>query len=240
LNIIIGQLCIVATCFAPTSADHLVPDAADMKDTYGVKLRTVFAEAYRGEVALQALYVPSFVNEFAVGLRTTAASGGAEVFLLEPSSSIWETELLRLYESGEIGAVGRDGKPVPLEQNKAYQKLKKRSPADYRKIGVRVRTRPIPQALADRIRSVWFAMLRGVRRDEEEVDGAVLDGETYHISAVIDGRPVGGSVYSPDDSMPKTWRLAHLVDRISEYAQASVDLAALTKAIQEAEQVIRP
>lgn len=237
LHLIIRQLMIAVAFLGAASTDHLVPDADDMKDEYGVKLHFVFAEAYREGVTLRALYVPSFVNEFAVGIRPGTKTGDMEVFLLEPTSSVWTTEVLRLYESGEIRASGPDGKPIPLEKNRSYQKLKKRSPPDYRKISIRVRTRAIPPALANRVRTVWVAMLRGVKPDEGDRLGT--DGETYHISAPLNGRQVSGSVWSPEETgMPKTWNLARLVDRLSEYARGSVDETALTNAVQEAEKVI--
>jgi len=80
--------------------------------------------------------------EIAVGVQVTR--GGAEAFLLSPSSQIWNTEVLKEYEEGKLRSYV-NGKPVALQDDKNYQRLKRTTPRDYRKIGVTRRARPIPK-----------------------------------------------------------------------------------------------
>lgn len=233
LSFLTRCILISATFLGPPRADHLVPDEDKMKDEYGVKLQAVFVEAYKSGVILRALYVSSFVPEYAVGMRPGPKQGELELFLLEPSSSVWQTELIRSYETGKTKSLGPDGKPIPLEKDKVYQEIKTRSPSDHRKIKVAVKTRIMPKALADRLKTVWVARLKKVKPEQEL--WTRTDGPAYHFAATIDGRQVGGVVGSPEKDMPKMWRLARLVDRMADYTLGSVDVPTLMKALEEAE-----
>jgi hypothetical protein len=74
----------------------------------------------------------SFTKEYVVGLQIGDA--GAQAFVLEASSSIWDTELLEMYKTGEIGPTTTpDGKEIKLEQDEEYKALERRTPADYRR-----------------------------------------------------------------------------------------------------------
>lgn len=234
-------LLIVVALQGPAGRDHLVPDREALQDEYGVKLRTLFAEADRDEVMLQALFVPSFVKEFAVGVRPRPGTGEIEAFVLEPASSVWDTELVRMYETGEMKSYGRNGKQVPLGKNSNYLDLKKRTPSDYRNIKVIVKSRPLPPAMAKRLRTLWDAMLREVKPDDDDENGFDSDGETYHISARFQERGrVSGSVWSPSEETPKTWHITRLVHSLHDYASRLVPLDALSAVVERAERAILP
>jgi hypothetical protein len=74
----------------------------------------------------------SFAKEYVIGLQIGDA--GAQAFVREASSSVWDTKLLEMYKTGEIGPTTTpDGKEIPFEQDEEYKALKRRTPADYRR-----------------------------------------------------------------------------------------------------------
>lgn len=121
------SLALVAVCAPLARAqEHLIPaaDVFENPDDYDLKVRHVFTRVFDKGVTLRVLVTPSFVKEYAVGLFVTDKK--VEVFVLEPSSQIWNTELIKMYEEGKLMAYTRKGKKIPLEENEAYKRLKKR------------------------------------------------------------------------------------------------------------------
>ena len=216
-----------------TAQDHLVPDTSVFADpdSYLLKIRHVFAPAFEPDITLRALVLGSFDKEYIVGLRIGDA--GAEAFLLEASSSIWDTELLEMYKTGEIGpAMTLDGKEIPLEQDEEYKALKKRTPADYRDIKAVRRAKPLPRDLTEGIKKLWDVMLLGVRHPEEERDG--LDGTTYHFSAWVQGRgDLSGHIWQPGPES-KTGHLARLSRALAKFARGDGSVEVLTKDFEAA------
>lgn len=224
---------------APADAqDHLNPDTSAFADpdSHLLKCRHVFASAFEHEVTLRALVLPSFTKEYVVGIQVGDA--GAEAFVLEPSSSIWDTELLEMYKKGEIGpSLTSDGKEIPLDQDQAYKALKKRAPEDYRAIKAIRRARPLPRAVADGIKTLWKAMLLAVRHSEKE-DG--LDGITYHFSAWVQGRgDLSGHIWTPEPES-KAGQLARLAEAVADFARGAAPLQTLVVRLEAAEKSIVP
>ena len=217
--------------------DHLVsdPSAFADPDSYLLKCRHVFAPAFEHGIRLRALVLGSFTKEYVVGLQFGDA--GAQAFVLEPSSSIWDTELLEMYKTGEIGlATGPDGKEIPLEQDEAYKELKKRTPADYRAIKAVRRARPLPRNVADGIKTLWEVMLLEARHAKKSGDG--LDGTTYRFSASVSGRgDLSGHTWSPDPES-KTGQLARLAEALAEFAKGTGSLKTLTTRFEAARKSI--
>jgi hypothetical protein len=214
----------LSTLLAVTSSglaqDHLIPDASAFvdPDEYELKLRHVFGQAFDGGVILRALILPSFKLEYAVGIKVVGDR--AEVFVIEPSSIIWDTKLIRMIEIGEIKQFGRDGKIMPLEQNETLNVLKKRTPADYRSIKVTRKAKSLPKELGDEIRDLWEKMLMDIRRSTE----GVLDVVTYHFSAFFEGHgEISGHVSSPAVES-KTGRLVTLAETLADFARAKAEL----------------
>ena len=213
--------------------EHLIPDTDVFTDPdeYKIKMRHIFAQAFEAGVTLRVLVTPSFsTKEHVAGLLETDKA--VEVFVLEPSLRIWDTELLKMYESGEIGTVTKDGKEIPLEQNVAYQKLKKTTPADYRAIKAKRQARPIPKEVAGEIKSLWEEMLLNVRHPSKPDGGK--DGVTYDFSAWIAGwGDLSGHIWSPKPES-KTGRLTKLADTLADYARGKADLDKLKERLKEA------
>jgi hypothetical protein len=229
------SLALIAICASSLRAqDHLIPDTDVFTDPdeYKLKMRHIFARAFEDDVKLRVLVTPSFsAKESVAGLNET--DNAVEAFVLEPSSSIWDTELLKMYATGEIGlASTMDGKEIPLEQDKAYQKLKKNTPADYRAIKAKRLARPIPKEVAGEIKGLWKEMLLNVKHPAESEDG--LDGTTYDFSAWIYGRgDLSGHIWSPKPES-KTGRLTRLADTLADYARGKADLDKLKGRLKEA------
>ena len=238
----LAGLALLMSLACPARAqDHLVPDASAFVDPneYLLKLRHVFAQAFEEGVKLRALVIPSFQKEYVVGLQTRGK--GVEAFVLEPTSIIWDTELVRLYEKGEIKTFTHEGgkyKEVPPEKSVALKRLKEKTPADYRNIKATRRARPIPGELAGDIEAIWTTMLLDVRHVEKPDD--IMDGVTYHFSARIGVRgEISGQTDSPEEES-KTGRLAALADAMGDYARGKVNLDPLKEKLEPARRSIHP
>jgi hypothetical protein len=234
MKIGILSLALIGICASSLRAqEHLIPDTNVFTDPdeYKLKMRHIFAQAFEDGVTLRVLVTPSFsTKEHVAGLLQRDKA--VEVFVLEPSSSIWDTEILKMYETGEAGSVDGDGKEIPLEQNEAYQKLKKSTPADYRAIKAKRQARPIPKELAGEIKGLWKEMLLNVRHPSEGNDG--LDGVTYDFSASVGSRgELSGHIWSPEPES-KTGRLTNLADTLADYARGKADLDKLKERLKEA------
>ena len=182
------------------------------------KYGTSSAQAFDEGVILRCLVLPSFHDEYAVGLHVKRER--AEAFVLEPSSWIWNTELVRLRQNGEIKDVtglGKEMKVIPPEKSEALKKLKEKTPADYRSIKATRRARVLPRDLADEIEVVWKEMLLDVRHPKEPILGN--DGVIYHFSARLEWRgEISGHTWSPDPDS-RTGRLTSLADALGDYAR---------------------
>jgi hypothetical protein len=71
--------------------EHLVPEASLLAtyDEYELKIHEVFASAYSDDVVCKVVFLNAFLPEEVVGLRKTPS--GHKVFLMKPSSIIWDT-----------------------------------------------------------------------------------------------------------------------------------------------------
>jgi hypothetical protein len=228
---------VLLTSLARSSAaqDHLLPNvnAFAEPDGYLLKMRHIFAQAFDGGVILRALVLPSFENEYVVGLQDIR--GGVEAFVLEPSFNIWHTQLVEDFED-EIKELTRAGEAIPPETTAQLKKLKGETPADYRTIKATRHACALPREVSEEIRGVWKKMLLDVRHPKEPRDG--LDGITYHFSAFFVGwGELSGEAWSPD-AESKTGRLVSLAEALGDYARGKVDLNMLTKTLEQAKRAI--
>jgi hypothetical protein len=119
---LIALALLVAIAHPASAQDHLIPDRSAFADpdSYLLKIRHAFAPAFEHDITLRALVLRSFEKEYVVGLQIGDA--GAQAFVLEASSPIWDTEVLEMYKTGEIGRTTTpDGKEIPLEQDEEYK-----------------------------------------------------------------------------------------------------------------------
>jgi hypothetical protein len=110
--------------------------------------------------------------------------------------------------------------------------MKKRAPSEYRQIQVHTDTRPISDALTERIRNIWRDMLLDAR---EPTDGNLgVDGEDYHLSMSLEGRgTVSATVWSPSGG--KTSAFVSLGEALADYARGRADEAALIRRLRPLE-----
>jgi hypothetical protein len=217
--------------------EHLIPETGMLAeyDEYDFKVREVFATAQTHEVVCRVVILVSFMPEAEAGVRKTPT--GHQAFCITPSSAIWDTEIIRMHEAGQIHSFNKDGKELTLEENESYQALKKRTPADFRKITTEVKTVPIDDVLAKRITAIWERMLLATRYPKEHRQG--LDGASYHFSMFVSGRGViSGQVWSPAERT-KTAALVDLAYTLALFANGKTELEAVKKAISRAEKLIK-
>jgi hypothetical protein len=227
-------LCLAIALFAIASAlaqDHLKPEGDPLtQDEYHGKIREVFANVLRHDIIVQVLLVPSFQPEEIAGIRRSEK--GFEAFASKPSAQIWTTFNIQEIESGKERWLDERGKPIPPEKNPSLPDMKKRAPSDYRQIHVHTDTRPISDALTDRIRSIWEDMLLNARQPTDRNLGT--DGEDYHFSMRIRTRgTVSATIWSPSGG--KTLALVLLGEVLADYARGRADEAALIKRLKALE-----
>jgi hypothetical protein len=229
---------IITTLLTASQAqEHLAPEPGLLAeyDEYFFKVREVFAAAQADDVICRVVILESFVPELLVGVRKTGH--GHDIFRITPSSAIWDTELVRMYESGQFTSFNKDGKKLTLEENESYQTLKKNTPADFRKITTAVKAVAVDEALARRIAAIWERMLLAARHPKEPRQG--LDGASYHFSMSVSGRGViTGQVWSPDEKT-KTGALVELAYALSEFATGHSDIEALKKTVSRVEKLTK-
>ncbi len=213
--------------------EHLVPEPGILAeaDEYHAKIRQVFASAYADDVILRVVSLVSFQPEEVAGIRKTG--GGYEAFVITPSSTIWNTELVRLQESGQIATLDKDAKPIPPEKDKSFQDFKRRTPSDIRKITVQTKFAAISGPLAQRITRVWQTMLLDSRHPKKPRLG--FDGATYHFSMWIGEHGiVSAAVWLPDERT-RTFKFVGLANALSIYARGKSDETALEKFLKPLE-----
>jgi len=230
---LLGLMVVCGLC----AQEHLEPETGVLAnpDRYSLKVQEVFSSALTNQAVCQAVILASFEPERMVGLQRS--DKGIEAFSLSPSSTIWDTEVIALHESGEIETWDTNFHKLSLAENESYQALKKATPADYRSIKVTVKAQPIDEALGGRIATVWKRMLMGVRHPKEKRAGC--DGVTYHFSMWIKGRGIlSGQVWSPD-SKSRTAALVELTEALSRYAEGNLNAAELGRTVLRAEKAAK-
>jgi hypothetical protein len=201
-----------------SAQDHLAPewDSFGLPNEYHEKIRQLFEEGFRQDVVLRVLILESFTTESLAGIRKT--SDGFEAFSLRAKSNIGDTELLKIYEKGQIFSLERDGTRTPGVETKEYQELKKRTPADFRDIPVERMQRRLPKQTVDQIADIWKIMLRGTRYPEKGRFGK--DGTTYYFAMKDSGGVfMAGMVWSPNKPS-RTEQLVQLAEMLRGYVES--------------------
>jgi hypothetical protein len=163
-------LALFAAAVSALAQDHLIPERGvfTQDEAYHIKVRELLAEAFGGEIVLQAVFLPSFEPEAIAGIRKT--DNGFEAFASRSSYHIAE----------KIGAA----------------QLSKESPPDFRDLTVHTKTCAISGALTERIRRIWQDMVLNARYPKSPRVGT--DGMDVHFSLWVLGHGfVGGQIWSP-------------------------------------------
>jgi hypothetical protein len=203
-----------------SAQEHLVPEAHDFGKVieYHQKIRHLFDDAFRPDVLLRVVIIESFSTESVIGIRKV--SNGFEVFHLRAKTHIWDTELLKDYEEGRIFSLDRDGNQTPGVETEGYRDLKRRTPADFRDIGVEPAQRGLPKVTVDEVADIWRAMLLETRYPKRIRLGK--DGTSYYF-AMRDNFAVSmnGMVWSPAKSS-RTNLLVQLAESLKDYIESKI------------------
>jgi len=194
----------------PRAEDHLEPDgsilgASAFLADYDVMLRDVLHAAYARDVEVRMIAQPSFVPEYAVGLRGGKTIGKGDfkmvvagppyrIFALSPAASVWTYQSIAMLKSGQTRMVGENAQQL---QKKEIERAQASVPANPRDLKVSQCEIGIDDALGGRIIEVWRKMLMRTRYSQQNMNGA--DGATYDFSMFVRGvGPLAGKVWSPD------------------------------------------
>ena len=193
----------------PRPEDHLEPShsvlGGGFKTSYEFMLRDVLHAAYEPDVQLRMVGQPSFIPEFAVGLRGgktigkgdfKSVVGGApyRIFGLTPAASVWIYESIASMKRGAASATDEKSRALTL---KSVEKLQASVPADIRDVKVARCEMDISDVLGDRITQVWRKMLMRTRYSQQNLNGT--DGAFYDFSMFSRGLgDLSGHVWLPD------------------------------------------
>jgi hypothetical protein len=156
---------------APALAqDRVTPETGILgeESAYHRAIRAVFAETFRSDIVLQAIFVPSFEPEAVAGIRKT--SRGFEAFASRSSHIIGQ-----IYEA----AILKKGTP------------------DLHQVTVQTKTHAISAALTQRIQRVWKDMLLAARHSKSTVIG-FDGMDVHFSMPVQGRGIISGKVWSPE------------------------------------------
>ena len=199
---------------------NLVPEAGILAeyDSYDYKVRTLFAKGYSRGIVFRMVCRPSFTPEWLVGVRK--ANGGYSAFVLRPQEHIWKTELVPMYESGQITEIVMDdsGASVSRIATNDISRLKREVPQDFRKIPVEEQSCALDPHISELLARCWSRMLLGSRHPRQSSLGC--DGTTYHFSMRVRERGiVSGRALSPSPQS-QTGLLSSLGELLATYIEA--------------------
>lgn len=190
-------------------------------DSYYYKVGALFSRGYENDVVFRMVCIPSFEPEWMVGIREDGETYTA--FVLRPEIHIWKTELIPMYESGQIKRIVTDEKGEVMAQiaSNDIARLKSEVPKDFRKIGVAEKSEAIDAETARLLAELWSGMLLAARHPRETSAG--LDGVTYHFSMLIPGQAIAsGKIWTPSPDT-RTGMLSTLGELLAAYVDAAPD-----------------
>jgi hypothetical protein len=229
--------------------DHLEPEhsvlgGAGFLSGYDALVRDLLHQAYDPSVQVRMVAMPSFVPEYAVGLRGgkklgkgafTATTRGApyRIFVLSPEVQIWTYESIASLHRGQQHALGKEGAAL---QKQAIARLQSRVPADPHNVKITRCEVGISDGLGDRIVKAWEMVLLSTRYSAQYPGGA--DGVSYHFSGFVPkAGMLDGQVWTPprDTATGTLVTLADTMRAICEKKNGATE-AQLEKVTAELEQ----
>jgi hypothetical protein len=231
----------VAPSIAQSAAKrgHLIPDISPVASGWSevgvasdIRFFTVFRDGYGDDVELRAVAFPSFSNEYLVGIRSTRDEGGTitgyRAFYLMPKISLHAYESLRGAEGGLAAMDPNDPQDVEAykKQSAYIDQLKRALPTEPKDIPVVHCEKPLNNALAEKIATVWRGVLLETHYDPKGSNG--LDGITYHFYAHGTYQSLAGWTWSPDENS-KPGMLTDVADTLVAYCEGKAVAADLDK-----------
>lgn len=165
-------LCSVMLSCPVMAADHLYPEPSiyagnQFLRAYDQDIAEVFQAALDRDVILRMIFIPSFIPESAVGIRSKA--GRFEIFSMHPSEPVW---MYRQRHAGKV-TVNPNGK---IDGSQIFDLAR----GDPKQMPVKTCSIDLPQSAKDLLAVVWERVLRDVRYDGAEMSGA--DGAVFHFA----------------------------------------------------------
>lgn len=230
--------------------DHLEPEGSILGGTafltnYDMLVRDLLHDAYDMSVDVRMVALPSFVPEYAVGLRSFETTGtgavkaiarGApyRIFVLSPEAQIWTYESISSLKRGQEQAFDKIGNS---RQQAAIAELEAKVPTNPHDLKIDHCEAGISGVLGDRIVQLWGKMLLATRYSAQYSAGA--DGVSYHFSAFVPkAGMLAGQVWSPNrDSATGT--LIQLADTMRAVCEKKATVTELDQLTTELEQKLR-
>jgi hypothetical protein len=165
----------------PRAEDHLEPDISVLggspgKPRYDMALREALGEIFEFDIAVRMIGMPSFVPEYAVGLRKTALMNGTRyrVVALTLAKPITSIQPVTIDKNGQLHAP-----PLPWKRDLTRCETS------------------INDSAGERIVEVWRKMLMRTRYSQQNARGT--DGATYDFSMFVLGLgDLSGNVWLPE------------------------------------------
>ncbi|HWM61776.1 MAG TPA: hypothetical protein VNN98_06465 [Rhizomicrobium sp.] len=230
--------------------DHLEPEGAILGGTafsasYDMLVRDLLHDAYDMSVDVRMVALPSFVPEYAVGLRSFETTGtgavkriarGApyRIFVLSPQAQIWTYESISSLKRGQEQAFDKIGNS---RQQAAITELEAKVPTNPHDLKIDRCEADISGVLGDRIVQLWGKMLLATRYSAQYSAGA--DGVSYHFSASVPkAGMLAGQVWTPDRNSA-TSTLVTLADAMRAVCEKKATMTELDRLTTELEQRLR-
>jgi hypothetical protein len=236
--------------------DHLEPESSILGGTailsgYDGLVRDLLHDAYDMSVDVRMVAMPSFIPEYAVGLRSYETTGAGalkaiargtpyRIFVLSPEAQIWTYESIAMLKRGQEHVGTWSDKNLDSQQaiqKKEIARLETKVPANPHDLKIDRCETDISGVLGDRIVQVWSKILLATRYSAQYSTG--LDGASYHFSAVIPKAGVlAGQVWSPDRDSA-TGSLVTLADTMRAVCEKKATMTELDQLTTELEQRLR-
>lgn len=211
-------------------------------DDYEKNVLNVLRDAFAPNIFARAIILPSFQNEYAVAVSKT--DDAYKIIHLEADVHVWLFEILEMYKSGEISAVGKDAKQKNEEE---IRELEKELPTSLEDVAVNRCEREIPSDVGRKLYSVWGEMLfrtrypdkRPISPDGDAIINVRTDGTNYHFSFEYHYLRLTGKTWSPSpDSVTGQFvHIAELIERACHSDDNEIIVEIGTRADQLAQEL---
>lgn len=219
LNYIFSIFVVLLVPAESIAQENLAPDISYIvgADDYAFTLKSTFREGFNDEVVLRVIALPSFSPEYLAGVRKKHDKT-YEAFVIEPTISIWDVESKGKKSLGE-----------------EKQKNKMPSTTSFGKYPIQTITisKPISEALANRLMKIWQEELLKVRYSKNT--SLIVDGTKFHFSMFLHGFGVISGNLVNSQSGTRMVGLSRLATALAEFARGKIEYAALDVSLSDVE-----
>ena len=194
-------------------------------------------EDYDQDLLASVIVLPSFVREYRIGLKYT--KGKYRIATITP-----EVMLFMFYTMQQRKADREADGPDAVRKAddefgwiKHFRDQGREPPEKLGDIRAERCARDINEALAKKVLSAWYGMLRQTRYTDDPMAGKGLDGTNYYFTMTMAGFVMSGKAWSPPEDS-RTGRLVAMAESMRRYCLGGgVDVA--RKLTQQADDLLR-